>query len=108
MEPAEDKVKVEYGTDVAFVTLREASILDEGQIRELEGLIMPVVEEAGGKRMDMNFANVEFMSSSMLGLLVKIHKRVAERGGHLSLINLDSNLQEVFRITNLHKVFDIS
>ena len=108
MEPAEGKVKIEYGADVAFVTLEEKSILDEGQIRHLEELIMPVAEEAGSKRVKLNFANVEFMSSSMLGLLVKIHKRIAERGGQLSLINLSRNLQKVFKITRLDRVFDIS
>ena len=108
MEPAESKLKVERAMETTFVTLQETQILEEQQIKDLEKLMLPVVEKAGGEKIVLNFANVEFMSSSMLGLLVKIHKRVAERGGHLSLLNLGANLRKVFEITNLNKVFDIS
>ena len=58
--------------------------------------------------MVMNFANVRFMTSAMLGLLIRVHKRVSERGGKLRLCNLEPVLQKVFEITQLTKVFDIS
>jgi anti-anti-sigma factor len=48
------------------------------------------------------------MTSAMLGLLVRIHKRVGERGGQLELRNLDNNLHKIFEITQLTKVFNIT
>ena len=48
------------------------------------------------------------MSSAFLGLLVKIQKRVNEKEGHLTLKNIDPNIQQVFEITQLTRVFDIS
>ena len=58
--------------------------------------------------MVLNFANVKFMTSAMLGLLVRVHKKVLERGGQIELRNMDSNIHKVFEITQLTKVFDIS
>ena len=107
MEPKESKVRIEYGTDVSIVTFDDENILEEQQIKELEKLMMPIVEKAGGEKIVLNFTNVEFMSSSFLGLLVKIHKRVSEQGGHLALLKVNPTIRRVFEITNLTKVFQI-
>ncbi|MGD8499295.1 MAG: STAS domain-containing protein [Phycisphaerales bacterium] len=107
MEPVESKLKVEHAMETTFVTLQETHILEENQIKELEESIMPLVEEAGSGKLVLNFANVQFMSSSFLGLLVKIHKRVSEQGGNLALCKVNPSIYKVFEITNLTKVFQI-
>jgi len=107
MEPTEDRIIVENGIDVTLVTFEDETILEEQQLRELERVLLPIVRQNEEKRLVLNFENVEFMSSSFLGLLVKIHKRVIERGGHLQLFNLDPKIYKVFEITQLVKVFDI-
>jgi len=107
MESKEAKLIVENGLDVTLVTFTDENILEEQQIRRLERALLPVVRRNEHKRLVLNFANVKFMSSSFLGLLVKIHKRVIEMGGHLQLFNLDPKIHKVFEITQLVKVFDI-
>jgi anti-sigma B factor antagonist len=107
MEPTEDKIVVENGIDVTLVTFEDEDILEDQQIRRLERALLPIVRRNEEKRLVLNFANVQFMSSSFLGLLVKIHKRVIEMGGHLQLFNLDPKIHKVFEITQLVKVFDI-
>jgi anti-sigma B factor antagonist len=102
------KIKVEYGTDVTIVTFADERIVDEEQIRELQELLEPVIEKNQDGKLILNFSNVNFMTSALLGLLVRIHKRVCESGGRLQLSNLDSNLRRVFEITQLTKVFDIT
>ena len=67
MEPVESKLKVEHAMETTFVTLQETQILEENQIKQLEEQIMPVVEKAGGEKLILNFANVQFMSSAFLG-----------------------------------------
>ncbi len=108
MEQEQSPIKAEYGTDVTFVTFNEEKILDEGQIRELQESFGPIIEKNNDSQMVLNFANVRFMTSAMLGLLVRIHKNVSERGGKLELRNLDQNLHKLFEITQLTKIFDIS
>ncbi len=108
MEAEESKVKVEYGIDTTFVTFNADKILEEQQINELDDSIMPVIGKNKDGKLILNFSNVQFMSSSLLGLLVKVHKRVCEMGGHLQLINVNPNIYKVFQITHLTKVFDIA
>jgi anti-anti-sigma factor len=104
---SKEKIVVENGTDVTIVTFEEETILEDQQIRKLERALMPVIRDNQDKRLVLNFAKVKFMSSAFLGLLVKVHKRVIEAGGHLQLFNLDPKIQKVFEITQLVKVFDI-
>jgi len=107
MGPREATIVVENGIDVTLVTFEDENILEEQQIRKLERVLLPVVRQNEQKQLVLNFQNVKFMSSSFLGLLVKIHKRVIEMGGHLQLFNLDPKIHKVFEITQLVKVFDI-
>jgi len=108
MEPKEPKIRVEYGTEVCIVTFEEENILEEPQIKKIEQALMPVIKENQERKLVLNFENVRFMSSAFLGLLVKVHKRVLEMGGHLQLFNLDPKIHKVFEITQLTKIFDIA
>jgi anti-anti-sigma factor len=74
----------------------------------LEDAIVPVINENSDGKLTLDFCHVQFMSSSVLGLLVKIHKKVCELGGHLKLLNVNANIYKVFEITQLTKIFDIS
>jgi len=108
IEMEQSKIAAEYGIDMTFVTFEDEKILEESQIRDLQNELEPVVDKNKENQLVLNFANVRFMTSAMLGLLVRIHKRVSERGGKLELRNLDSNLHKLFEITQLTKIFDIT
>ena len=108
MEQGQPTIEVEYGIDVTFVTFTEEKILEEEQIKKLRESLEAVIEKNENKKLILNFVNVKFMTSAVLGLLVRIHKKVIELDGTLQLSNLDSNLRRVFEITQLTKVFDIS
>jgi anti-anti-sigma factor len=107
MEPNEPRVKIEYGTEFSIATFLDENILEDAQIKKLEQALLPAVKKNEERKFILNFENVRFMSSAFLGLLVKVHKRVIEAGGHLQLYNLDPKIYKVFEITQLTKVFDI-
>ena len=108
MEELESNIRVEYGIGKTLIAFNDESILEEHQIKKLESTIVPVINENCNGELILDFYSVQFMSSSVLGLLVKIHKRVCELGGHLKLINVNQNIYKIFKITQLTKVFDIS
>jgi len=108
MEDEQTRMKVEYGSEFTIVTFNDENILNEEQIRKLQESLGPVIEKNKDNQMVMNFANVRFMTSAMLGLLIRVHKRVTEHGGQLRLCNLEPGLRKVFEITQLTKIFDIS
>ncbi len=108
MEELESKIQVDRGIGKTFITFNDKSILEEHQIKKLESDIVPVIKENGSGELILNFCNVQFMSSSFLGLLVKIHKKVCELNGHLKLLHINPDIYKVFKLTHLTKVFDIS
>jgi anti-sigma B factor antagonist len=108
MESNQERIFVQHGVDVTLVTFSDEEILEEQHIKEIEERIMSVLEDSKRENMILDFGNVQFMTSAFLGSLVKLYKRIRERGGYLKLRNVDPNIYKVFEITQLTKIFDIS
>jgi len=88
IEPTEEKIFVEHRINATIITLMNERFLDARDIQELQESIMPVVEQARREKLILDFCNVEFLSSAVLGLLIKIHKNVYSRKGKLQLRNI--------------------
>ena len=104
---SKEGITIESGADVLIVNFEERAILEDQQIRKLERALMPIIRTNPDKRLVLNFTKVKFVSSSLLGLLIRVHKRVIGTGGRLQLFNLHGKVRKVFEITQLVKVFDI-
>ena len=72
---------------------------------------MDDITEALGKSDEDNIildlSQVRFMASAMLGKLVQLNKKSKEWKANLKLCGISKDIYEVFKITKLHKVFDI-
>lgn len=101
------RISVEYVENATVVTFVDEKILEEMDIQSLKESIMSVVEEGGRINLILDFSNVRFLSSAVLGLLMRISKKVYEQEGNLKLCNISSRLYEIFKITRLNKIFDI-
>lgn len=93
--------------DVTVVELTDRKILDEMNITEIGAGLNSLVGDADVPKMLIDFANVAHMSSSALGMLITLRKRVAERGGRLALCGIQPSILEVFVITRLNEIFEI-
>jgi len=107
MVPIKPRIGVEYAENATIVTFTDERILEEKDIRALQESIMSVIEQAGRINLILDFCNVRFLSSAVLGLLIRISKKVYERDGQLRLCGINSKIYEIFRITRLTKIFDI-
>ncbi len=108
MEPIKEIIFVEHTTDTTIVTLLKEQILEQKDIQELQKSVMTVIEQAKRQKLVLDFCNVQYLSSAVLGLLIKIHKNICERKGQLQLRNINPSIYEVFKITKLTEIFDIS
>lgn len=93
--------------DVTVVRFVDRKILDESNIQQLGNELFRLVEEDGKKKLLLNFANVEFLSSGALGKLITLDKKVKAHNGVLKLSNIRPEIYEVFAITKLNRLFDI-
>ena len=108
MVPIEPRISVEYAENATIVTFTDEKILEEQDVQAVGESIMSVIESAsGGINMILDFCNVRFLSSAVLGLLIRVSKKVYERDGQLKLCNINPKIYEIFKITRLTKIFDI-
>lgn len=107
MAKLEPKISVEYADDTTIITFTGNKILEDKDIRSLQESILSVVEQGDGIKLILDFCNVQFLSSAVLGLLIRVSKKVYERNGKLRLCNINPKIYRIFKMTRLTKVFDI-
>ena len=107
MTTIQPNIGVEYAENATIVSFTDEKILEEKDINSLQESIMSVIEQTERINLILDFRNVKFLSSAVLGLLIRISKRIYEHEGRLRLCNIDPKIYEIFKITRLTKTFDI-
>jgi anti-sigma B factor antagonist len=107
MDQLNPKIAVEYTQNATITTLTDEKILEQADIQALEDSVMPLIDSSERIKLVMDFSNVKFLTSAVLGLLIRISKRVYEADGRLRLCGIDAKILEIFKITRLDRVFDI-
>jgi len=92
--------------DILVVYFQDVSIIDEARIAGLGEELLELVKSENEKIV-VNFENVSFMSSAMIGKLIHFSTRCKEQKLKLRLCNINENVMKVFTLMNLQKVFDI-
>jgi anti-sigma B factor antagonist len=107
MGTEQSNLSIEHSLDETFVTINQSKLLDDACIKEMQTTLLDIVETGKHDKLLLNFSEVEFLSSSFLGTLVKVHKRIREKNGELTLTNIAPKILKVFKITQLDKVLNI-
>jgi anti-sigma B factor antagonist len=107
MAELKPRISVDYVGTATVLTFVDQKILEDKDINALQESIISVVEQADGITLILDFGNVKFLSSAVLGLLIRVSKRIYEHNGRLRLCGIDPKIYEIFKITRLNKVFDI-
>ena len=100
-------VSTEVREGVLIILFTDARILDEARIRGLGKELLEILGKSEEEQVVLDFSNVEFMSSAMLGTLVSFNKKCKEYKAKLKLCSIAPEIREVFKITRLDKLFDI-
>lgn len=107
MTTGQRRLDIETVGDVTIARFVDKKILDENNIQMIGTELFGLVEDDGRKRIVLDFANVEYLSSAALGKLITMDKKVKAAGGKLRLCSIRPDIYEVFAITKLNKLFDI-
>ncbi len=101
------QLKVADKSGVISVSFNATKILDEDSIREIGKEFMQVSRQAAGGKLVLNFDRVAFMSSAMLGQIMRLAKQATSDQTELKLCGISSDIMEVFKLTKLDKVLEI-
>ncbi|MFP4058271.1 MAG: STAS domain-containing protein [Candidatus Brocadiia bacterium] len=107
MPEGEPKFTVQKVGPTTVVHLAGPRITDQVTIAELGEELVDVLEQAEPPDLVIDLDEVELLSSSVLGKLIRLLKRTRQRGGRLRLCSIRPSILEVFEITQLNKVFEI-
>jgi anti-sigma B factor antagonist len=87
-----------------MISIPKDFVVDEVAIFRTK--INKLIEE-GQINFTFNFSECGFIDSTGLGALVSIYKKCAEKGGSVKLKTLKPEVEKLFKLTRLDKVFEI-
>ena len=93
--------------DIHLVQFKDKKILDDTVLDEIRTEVTQLIGKASGPDVLLDFSNVEFMSSAMLGLLGQLHRKISSGHGRLKMCSIRPEILTVCKITNLDKLFSI-
>ena len=89
----------------AIVAFKATSISNPEKITAVSNQIKNFIEENHPGFLVIDFEQVKFFSSQVLGLLLSVRAKLEKYGGKIVISALELQLYRVFKITNLDKIF---
>jgi anti-sigma B factor antagonist len=99
--------RVDRHADVLAAHFLDKSIHADLAISSLGDELYAIVGRPDCLKLVLNFSNVEFLSSAMLGKLLSAKKMMAEKGSVLRLCEICTNIRMIFTVTHLDHILDI-
>jgi len=85
----------------------QTEVLDGSNVLEFGQQALAYVSEHSTKQLLIGFENVRYMSSAALTELLRINQAIRENEGTVRLCGMNADIQNIFKITNLEKLFVI-
>ncbi len=80
--------------------------LDSTSSTEVEKKILDTIN-AASKEIILNFSQLDYISSSGIRILIRCHKELEKRGGHLFLVSVPKPIENILYITGFLPYFKI-
>jgi len=106
--PAPVRIQVNDANGIKILRFNDQLLFDERTVREVsEQIAISLPSDGTPIRLVLDFSEVNLISSSMLSKLILIQRRIDATRGKLRLCELSPILQQVFRTSNLDRLFAI-
>jgi len=93
---------------VTVASLRKSSILDAAAVESIGRELYALIDAQARRKVVLDLRMVQFLSSTMLGVLVNAHKKAQAIKGRFIICGLREKLFEVFKITRLDKILEFA
>ncbi len=77
------------------------------QIEQEMGDLLAYIQEHNVQCLLFDFKNVSMFGTIMLGAMVRIWKKISQRGGRMALCDVSEECKEILRFTKLHTLWPI-
>ena len=103
---ADEMCKVEKDGDITVMSVTIDTVFHDENEQLMK--FFDDVLNAGNKKILLDLAGTNYLSSVILASLVYMMKRAKESGGNLVFCNIRPRVKEIMTLTYLDKVFDIA
>ena len=107
MNAAKGLISFENKGHVTLGTITGTNTLDGLHVDDFGREACAYVDGKPGLNLLLDFRNVTYLSSAALTELLRVREALKREGGSLRLCCLSCEIQRVFKITNLEKLFHI-
>jgi anti-sigma B factor antagonist len=97
----------EHG-DVMVVSFKSRLLNDEENIEQLGQELFSLVEQSNWLKLALDLTNVEYLTSSVLGKLITLHRKLHRNQGKLVLFGLSEGVDAILRTSKLLTYFAIA
>ena len=105
---AKARMRVDRGEAHVLVHILDRDLFDDRTVRDVSDQLLRLTEElAPGSLLIVDFSDVQTASSTLLGRLILVHRRLDAAGSRLVLCELGENVAAVLRSSSLDRFFHI-
>ena len=100
-----ESLEITCDDDVAVVSFLTPSMTNEDDIEGSFNKLIIFIERKKPPKMVIDFGEVRFFSSRVLGELLKVKSRLEAYSGRVVISGINPQLYRVFKVTSLDKIF---
>lgn len=89
----------------AVVTFLRQQLTDEDNIEQLGEALFSLLEKDAQLRIILDLSQLDYVTSSVLGKFITLHRRLRRQGGMLVLCAMQPNVRETLRASRLLDYF---
>ncbi len=93
--------------EVIVVRFKDSKLIDDLAIVKVANELYALAAEPDGRRLLLNFAGVDYLSSMFLSKLLGLKRRLEKKQGQLKLCEICPEVREVFGITKIDTILEI-
>lgn len=93
--------------EVTVATIDDTAIVDAPRLEAMAAGLYELVDDRACKKLIIDFTKVKSMSSSAMSTLIELRKKIRAIKGNLVLCGLRPELQQLFKITGMNKLFSL-
>jgi anti-sigma B factor antagonist len=102
------RIQVNEADGVTVIRFHDNQLFDERTVREASDQIAAALPNDGSPiRLVVDFSDVGLISSTFLSKLILLQRRIDQTRGKLRLCEMSQIIQQVFRTSNLDRLFKI-
>ena len=101
-------VQVTTTQSVNVIDLALPESLDSEEFDRLNESMLKTLDGKVGDRWVLDLSGVDYMGSSVLGLMINVRQHIKSGGGKLALAGMSPQLMQIFRTCCLEKLFTIT